>query len=228
MSVGFWCRDSTAWSAGEESELDEEGFVDVLNGFALFARCGSNGLDADGTAGKFVNQCRENVSVGRLESKMVYLEKTERLNGDVSSDDFDISSLRIVADAFEETIGNSRGVSACLGNPLCAGGVDANIKDATRSREDASYLFLGIKFEAMYGAEAIAKRIGNGAEPSGCADQGKLGQVELDGARRGTLPDDDIELVVFHCRVENFFDEFVETVNFVDEEHVAVFEVCED
>jgi hypothetical protein len=37
------------------------------------------------------------------------------------------------------------------------------------------------------------------------------------GARRRTLPDDDVELVVLQSRVEDFFERRLQAVDFVDE-----------
>ena len=50
VGIGFGGGDAAAGGAGEEAELDEEGFVDVFDGFALFACCGGDGLDANGAA----------------------------------------------------------------------------------------------------------------------------------------------------------------------------------
>ena len=56
----------------------------------------------------------------------------------------------------------------------------------------------------------------------------KRGQLEADRARRRTLPDHDVELEVFHRRIEHLFDRARQAVDLVDEQHVAVVEVGED
>ena len=55
----------------------------------------------------------------------------------------------------------------------------------------------------------------------------KLGEVDLDRARRRPLADDEVELVVLHGRIEDLLDRRVEAVDLVDEEDVAVLEVGE-
>lgn len=228
MRVGFRGRDSAAGGAGEEAQLDEVGFVDVFDGFSFFARCRGDGLDADGTAAEFVNQRFEDVPVGRFESEVIDFEEVKRVLGDRVGDESDVSRLREVASAFQEAIGDARGAAARFGELFGAGRIETDIQDATRTFQNASDFFFRIKFQSVNGAETISQGIRNRPQSRRRADQGELGQVELDSPRRGTLPDDDVEFVVFHCGVEDFFDEFVETMNFVDEKHVAVFEIGEN
>ena len=65
------------------------------------------------------------------------------------------------------------------------------------------------------------------AGAGGGADQRELGEIDLDRARRRPLADDEIELEVLHGGIENFLHRRIEPVNFVDEEHVAIFEIGE-
>ena len=53
-------------------------------------------------------------------------------------------------------------------------------------------------------------------------------QIEPDGAGAGSLADDDVDLEVLHGRIEDLLDRPVETMDLVDEQHVADFEVGED
>ena len=228
VGIGFGGGDASAGGAGEESELDEEGFVDVFDGFALFARCGGDGLDADGTTREFVDHGGENVSVGRFETEVIDFEEGERFVREFLIYGFDIFGLCVVADALQEAIGDARRAPTRLRDTRGARGVDANIQYATRPCEDAGDFFFGVELESVHGAEAIPERVGNGSETSRRADQREFGKIELNGARRRTLADNDVEFVVLHRRVEHFFDEFVETMDFVDEEYVAVFEIGED
>ncbi len=75
----------------------------------------------------------------------------------------------------------------------------------------------------MDDAEAVAQGASEGASPGGGADDGEVGEVETHGAGGGAFADDDVEFVIFHGGVEDFFDGAAETVDFVDEEDVAVF-----
>lgn len=53
MLIGSRCSDASARRSLDEPLLDEIGFVDIFEGFGLFACCGRQGIDADGTAVKF-------------------------------------------------------------------------------------------------------------------------------------------------------------------------------
>mgnify|MGYP007026568537 CR=1 FL=1 len=76
--VRFRGGDSAAGGAGEESQLNEVGLVDVFDRLAFLARCGGYRLDADGTAAELVDHGREDMSVGRFESEAVDFEEGER------------------------------------------------------------------------------------------------------------------------------------------------------
>ncbi len=54
------------------------------------------------------------------------------------------------------------------------------------------------------------------------------GRRETDRRRRRTLADDDVELEVLHRRVEDLLDDARQSVDLVDEQHVAVAELGED
>ena len=76
-------------------------------------------------------------------------------------------------------------------------------------------------------AEAVAQRIGEEAGARGGADQREFGEIDLHRARRRALADDEIELKILHRRIEDFLDRRIEPVDFVDEQHVALFEIGE-
>jgi hypothetical protein len=57
-----------------------------------------------------------------------------------------------------------------------------------------------------------------------CPDQGESLKGELDRAGARPLADHEIELIILHRRIEDFLDRRIETMNFVDEEHVAFLE----
>ena len=89
-------------------------------------------------------------------------------------------------------------------------------------------LGLGIEIEPHRNAEAVAQRIGEKPGARGGADQRELGEIDLHRTRRRPLADDEVELKILHRRIEDFLDRRIEPVNFVDEEHVALFEIGEE
>ena len=68
---------------------------------------------------------------------------------------------------------------------------------------------------------------GEQAAPRGRANQGEARQIQPHAARVRPLIDDNVELEIFHCRVEILLDGFLKPMNFVDEQHVALFEVSQ-
>src|SRR5207342_1957201 len=59
------------------------------------------------------------------------------------------------------------------------------------------------------------------------ANQREFWQIETQTARLRSLVNDDVEPVIFHCRVEIFFDSWLQSVNLVNEEHIAFFKAGE-
>ncbi len=56
----------------------------------------------------------------------------------------------------------------------------------------------------------------------------KAWQIQLDGTGRRALADDNVELIILHGRIQDFLNQFVEAMNFVDKKDIAVFEISED
>src|SRR6185437_1185455 len=61
----------------------------------------------------------------------------------------------------------------------------------------------------------------------GGADQGELGELDLDRARRRSFADNEIELKILHRGIEHFLDRRAQAMDLIDEEHVALFEIGE-
>ena len=51
-----------------------------------------------------------------------------------------------------------------------------------------------------------------------------FGRLQTKTARLRSLVDDDVEPVIFHRRIEIFFDRRLQPVDFVDEKHIAFFQ----
>ena len=86
---------------------------------------------------------------------------------------------------------------------------------------------LVVELQALDDPEAVPQGRGEEPGPGGGPDQGERGKVELDGAGRRALPDQDVELEVLHRRVEDLLDHRAQAVDLVDEEHVPGLEAGE-
>ena len=65
------------------------------------------------------------------------------------------------------------------------------------------------------------------ASTRGGPDQGKAWQGEFDRPGTGSLANNNVQLKIFHGRVENFFDNVRQSVNLVDEKNIALLQVGE-
>ena len=63
-------------------------------------------------------------------------------------------------------------------------------------------IVVGVELQPQHDAEARAQRRGEQSGARGGTDEGEGRHVDGVGARRRTLADDDVELVVFERRVE--------------------------
>jgi hypothetical protein len=77
-------------------------------------------------------------------------------------------------------------------------------------------------------AESIPQRRGQGSGFRCGAHQRETGQVKFDRPRCRALADDQIQLEVFHRRVQRFLYRSRQSVNFVDEENVMLLEIRQD
>ncbi len=218
-------HDTAAWGASEEAELDEIGFIDIFDRLHFLASDGSQGLDTSWTAFEFGDEGMEDVTVGWLEAEVVDFVEVERFPGEGARDRVNIFDFRIVAHSFQNAVGHTRGLATAPGDLRGTVCVEADTQDIGGAFDDLFDVRGGIKFQTMGRAETVAQGIGQRTEASGGADQGETGQIELDGPGRRPFANDDIELVVFHSRVEYFLDHFIEAMNFVDEEDIARLEV---
>jgi hypothetical protein len=64
-------------------------------------------------------------------------------------------------------------------------------------------------------------------ETSGRTDEGEFREIHLDRSRTRARTDHDIDLIVFHRRVEDFFYHRLESVDFIDKEYIAGLETRE-
>jgi hypothetical protein len=79
--------------------------------------------------------------------------------------------------------------------------------------------------EVRQHTEAISERRRQQARARRRADKREARQVDLECARRRSLPNHEVELEVLHRGVEDLFDGRAQAVNLVDEKHISGFEV---
>ena len=99
--------------------------------------------------------------------------------------------------------------------------IDRQPKDARGARDDALDVLDRVELEPLHDAEPVAQRRSQKPGTRRRADQRERRQVELDRARGRALADHDVELKVLHRRIEDFLDDRAQTMDLIDEQHVA-------
>src|SRR5205085_2730338 len=105
--------------------------------------------------------------------------------------------------------------------------INFNTEQMRTTDDDFLHLFSVVVVEARRHSKAGAKRRADHSGACGRPDQSELRQIETQTARLRSLVDNDVEPVIFHRRIEIFFDGRLEPVNFIDEEDIALLQAGE-
>src|ERR1051326_3141576 len=84
------------------------------------------------------------------------------------------------------------------------------------------------EIQAVDHAETRTQRRRNQTCACSRTDQGKPPQVQTVRTCARSLADDDIELEILHCRIEDFFNIRLQAVDFVDEQNIPELQVRQD
>src|SRR5512140_1977813 len=78
-----------------------------------------------------------------------------------------------------------------------------------------------VEVEALFNSEARAHGRREHSKTSRRADEGEFLDRHRDGLRLRTFGKADVDPVVFHRRIEKLFDDWLQSMNLVDEENVT-------
>jgi hypothetical protein len=224
VGVGQGCNFASTRGSFEEAFLDEEGFVDFLEGTGVFAESGGDGGESDRPTGELINDGGEESVVNAVKAVAVDIESFKGIAGDVFVDASVALHLGKVTDTSEEGVGDAGGAPAAGGNLVSGGVAAANTEDVGTTEDDASKGGGVVVFEVEVDAEASAEGAGEESGAGGSTDEGEGVEVNLNGAGGGTFVNEDVNAVVLHGGVEVLFDDGGEAMDLVDEEDVVPFE----
>ncbi len=142
----------------------------------------------------------------------------ERAVGDPSVDAVGAGSMGEITHAAEQPPGNARGATTAPRNFMFALGAGRGAEQAGGAGDDLLEFADRVKVQPDRDSEAVAQRRGQQSLAGGGTDQGEVGQVDSHRAGRGTLADHQVEGSIFHRRVEDFLDRWIEAVDLVDEQ----------
>ena len=99
---------STSWGSHDESQLDQERFVDILDRFLGFSDADGKRAETNGSAAELLTQVAENRPVDLVESERVDSEQGKTIVGGGGVDGTVAADLGVVAHPTKQTIGDAR------------------------------------------------------------------------------------------------------------------------
>src|SRR6185369_3146362 len=221
-------RDATARGFLQEAAADQVRLVDFFDSVGVFAERGGERVDADRPALESFDERDEQAPVHRVEAGGIDAEHVEAGGRDVARDAARRLDLGVVTKTLEQAVRDARRSACALGQKPRRGRLDLERKARGRAPYDLGQLLFAVELERVRVAEAPAQRRSQHAGARRRGDQRKALQRERDRARRRPFADHDVDAVVLHRRIEDLFDGFSETVDLVDEQHVAALERRQD
>src|SRR5690606_12951967 len=148
--------------------------------------------------------------------------------GDLVGDRRGTANLRDVTYPLEQPVGDAWGTPRS--NRERAGSVvgEVDTEYCRRATDDLLHGGIVVVVEPQYRAEAVTQWSGHERESGGGPDEREARQVDPHRPGRRPLADHDVDRVILHRRVQHLFDDAVEAMDLIDEEHVPLFQVGED
>jgi hypothetical protein len=208
--------------------LDEERFVDVFNCFFGFANAYGQGAKPNRAATELLTQVGKHGAVDFVETKVIDAKDREAFVRSCFIDTAIATNLGEVANSAKETIGDTGCATGASGDLGSATVVDADSENATSARNDRLQFVGVVVIETGDQTEAVAQGTGDEARTRRGSDEGEPWQIEANRASGRTFAQHNVELEIFHCRIQHFFDVAAEAMDFVDEQDIAFAETGED
>ena len=131
---------------------------------------------------------------------------------------------REIARAAQQAIGDARRPAAAARDFYRAIVVHRNVQNLRGAIHNLDQIFRLVKIQPVHDAEARAQRRGNQAGARGRSDQREVVQLKRMDARARPLPDDQIDAVILHRGIEDFFDRGLQAMNLVEKKNFLRFE----
>ena len=141
----------------DEPEAEQERLVDVLDRLDLLGQHRGERLDADRPRCELLDDRREQLAIGRVETLVVDVHRLQGLSREGRVDGPVAVDLGVVAHALEQPVHDARGAARAAGNLPRSLLVDARGQDVGRARDDPAQFVLRVEIEVMEDAEALAQ-----------------------------------------------------------------------
>ena len=185
-------------------------------------------VEADRPAVELVDDRPEDSHVHIVEAVLVHVQPAEGRFGDLVCDHTVGLDLRVIPNPAQQPVRHSRCPTASFGDLSCAVLLDVHVEDHSRPHHDPLQLLGGIIPDAFDDPESSAHRWSEHAESGRRTNQRKRFHAQRDGLSVRPVSDAHVYAKAFHGRVEKFFQHGSESMDFVDEKHVATFQRSEE
>ena len=174
----------------QKTALHQVRLKNVFNGGHFLAGRGGQSVQADGAAAELGDDGFQQPPVDMVEAAAVDPQQAQRLLGDLGGDAAVGFDLGVVADAFEQAVGDARRSPRPASERRRRVGGDLDVQDFRRAVDNPFNFLVVVEVEVEDVAKAVAERPGEQADPRRKADL----PLRLPGQRRvsrtGLVPAD--------------------------------------
>ena len=220
MLVGQFRDFTTSGRTLNETLLDEERLIDLLDGASIFTDRRGYGVDAHGSSLELVDDYAKYLVVNLIQAILIDVQGLQRIARYAHVYPAVTLHLGKVTHPSEQGIGNTWRATAAAGNLACRHSVYGESQDAGRTLHDAAQGGRIIIFKVHIDAKAGAQGCREQTTPGGSSHKGKRCQVNLDAACRWSLVYHDVYAIVLHSRIEILLHHRREAVYLVDEKDI--------
>src|SRR5207253_2895072 len=136
--------------------------------------------------------------------------------------------LGVIADAAEQAVGDARRSTGTARDFDGAGTINAHAQNLGGTLDNEAEIVVSVELEPQQQAETGAQWRGEQSCTRGSTDEGEGLYVHRVRTRGRALADHDVGLVVFERGVEDLFERGLQTVDFIDEENLAITKIGKD
>src|SRR5690625_1945304 len=224
MPVGELGRHSAPGGALDEPLLNQIRLVDLLKSSPVLPDSRCERVEAHRPAGELDDQAVQDLPIPGLEARIINTKLIKRVLSALPADGLLARNIGVITYPAQQSLGYAHRSAGA--SPDLKGGflLQAEAEQFRVAGHTLGKLLHAVVLQMLDDAETAAHGSCNETGSGGRADQGEAGQVKPDGTRGGTLAQDDVYLEVLHGRVEVFFSNASQAVDFIDEKDVAVFE----
>src|SRR5690606_16083278 len=224
VTVGRLGRDPSTRGASEQAALDEEGLVHLLERRAVFSYgCGER-VEPNWPPYELLDDRAEYRPVTAVEADVVDAERLECGLGASHGDGLLACHLGVISHPAQQPLGDAHGAARASADLQGRFVVEVITESFCVPGHTDRQLLPVVVLEVLDDAEAAPQRTGYQAGPRGSAYERETRQLEPYRAGCGTLPENDVDLELFHGGVEVLLGNPAQPMDLVDEQHVALFE----